>query len=180
LQEAYSVFVQSLVEPNEREFYYQPSRDAFRRLLEVVFLTQPKNYEVAERRVSRARVDRALALYYEAFWNLDDDLNPVSPRTDALVQILQSAFEGYAATTESPNGPGFAAYVRNRGGAAASEMERLRKLFAEIRSLGLTRQEREVSYRVLLAPISGFGLPTAELIEALQEPEITNQMVLNP
>jgi hypothetical protein len=113
------------------------------------------------------------------FWDLDENQDPVSPRSDVVAEVLGNAFEAYAATTDSPTGAGFAAFVRARGGAAASEFEGLSRLFAEISALGLTKRERDVSYRVLLAPISGFGLPTVELIEALQSSETGNALALS-
>jgi hypothetical protein len=178
-QDNFTIFTQSLVEPNLGEFHHGQTPDVFLQLLQVVFRRQAKNYEVAERRISQARVQRALDVYTSTFWNLDPDGELVSLRTTDIREVLRSAFTAYSATTDQPNGEGFVRFVDSRGGAAAQELDNFRRLFMEIRALGLTRLERTTCYRVLLGPVSGFGLSTVELIDALQSVPSPNALAFD-
>ena len=169
---SFTSFVQSLVEPNLQSFYYPRASDnQFLSLLEVVYDTRPNDFEVAEGRISNQRVRRAIERYFDVFWIRGADGEPSSPRTDELTRLFERSFESYKSTVTEPDGIGFAHYIERTGGEAAAILGSLRELFREVRALGLTPQELEVSYRVLVRPISGFGLSTEEWLKAIQGPD---------
>ena len=163
---AFTRYMQSVAEPNTSGVN-EGSRDPFVDLMRAVYSPQPQNYEVAEGRISSARVTNALNNYYSVFYNVDADGSPGSSKANALSSSLRTAFGKYRQTTEQPNGAGYRAFVEGSDPNAAKILNDIRELFVELRYLGLTPKELNISESIVLRSLRNYGMNPNELMKAI-------------
>lgn len=166
-----ALFLQGLIEPTTRgeELLYARSGDrgTFRQLLQLVNNPQPSDFEVAEGRVASRLVREALENYYRVFYQTNEQGERTNSRFTEFSDTLREAYQSYTGGTSTPTGQGFARFTAERSPEAAEILRSVESVLGDLRRIGLTDAEYEVSSGVILRYLAPSGIPIVQLREAV-------------